>query len=1724
MGLDINLNTSKIDISEEDGLNVDLYNDNIDISDDEADDIIIEITGLKSINKFIGLEDTPLYYDNGKFFKVEDNKIVYADIQWKDISGDISESPEIVAVISDLVNEVASDIIDERINLHNLNEEAHPYIQNIIKQNYDTLDAKIDNTKEELSEALNTEIINRETADNELSENIQQETLARIEADTTLQNNINSVASDLSDEISARESADTTLSNSISDLSDGLIQEITDRQTADTGLQSQITSNYNTLDSKIDSVESSLNDLSDTVDANDTAINNKVDNINNTLTNSISTLSDTVSNNYTTLDNKIDSVEGALANSITALDNKYDSITSGLGDEIDSVEGALNTHISNTSNPHNVTKAQVGLGNVDNTSDLNKPISTATQSALDGKVPNTRTINNKALSSDITLTYTDVNALPDTTTINDLTTATQQNALNSGINSTLTQQITTNQNNISNLTSTVSSNYTTLDNRITSEVNTLNSSISDEETARINADNGLQSQIDAITSASDVTDIVGTYAELQAYDTTSLPDKSIIKVLQDESRNGETTYYRWVITNGTGAWILIGEEGPYYTKSEADGRFVTQTTTINNKALSSNITLTASDVGALPDSTVIGNGTLTIQKNSTTIDTFDANATSNKTININVPTDTSDLSNNAGFISGITSSDVTNALGYTPENINNKVTSLSSSNTDTQYPSAKLVYNELNDKQETLVSGTNIKTVNNESLLGSGNITIDSLPSQSGQSGKFLTTNGTTASWSTISMPTNYVTTDTVQNITGEKTFVGDKRIKFKQATTADKLGFTLYNTSNTELAAFEFRPSTIGSSALFNLNLLKASTNYVGFRYHGTNAINVACPKVATAGNYYIPINFTNGTNTVTSNNVGTVNISTLLPDVSNYVTNSSLATILSDYVLSSDLSTTLANYVTSANLTTILGDYATQQWVNNQGFALSSNLATVATSGSYNDLADKPYIPSGVVVDQTFDGTSQNAQSGVAIAGELNNYVKSSAEDAEQGITSSIGYLEGYAPVLQMTQGNYRFIVGCAEGATLATIDNTTGNQVILATTPDRVVMLHNNQQASLTLSSNNNLMVNGSEVALQSDIPDISTKQDTLVSGTNIKTINNNSLLGSGNITIDSLPSQSGQNGKFLTTNGTTASWSTISIPTVDQTFDGTSQNAQSGVAISNAKFIRNTATGSSSITILGTATSGIGATNIGYDAEASIDFATALGYDAKASNLHSVALGTGANASGYVSIALGHHAIASESSAIQIGYGTNSTAKTLNIGFYENNTNWQLLDGTTGLIPDARISTNIARVSQIPDVLTDDTTVNKNSDDELQTIGVIDDNVQNAYNFTVVGSPKITDDGIASGFSNNNYLKRVKTLDFNKPFIINAEFVTGKPDNMEQCLFHFKNLNSFTFRIHSDNKFILYYPTSTGQQFRFGSVALSNTKYFLEIEYDLTKLTAKLGLSKDNMQTFAEITNADFSLTQSDSLLLGITLSSNRYWKGSIDLKQFSITVDGVEVYKAWQPPAIKYWTGTKAEYDAISSYDTTTLYNIEGVGLYKGTTLISNDGANKDLSNLSTTGQAVIDGKASTDLSNLSTTGQAVIDGKADTDLSNLSSTGQAVIDAKVNNDDYYYKSGDTDSYFWFGGGYISASATEIAFTLPTPKSMANITTVTCTALTTAFRKSNGGYMPSSGGNVWNAKANATVTISKQTEKTLYVSVKYNNWGGTNNTPVGVWASISLSFT
>ncbi len=74
-------------------------------------------------------------------------------------------------------------------------------------------------------------------------------------------------------------------------------------------------------------------------------------------------------------------------------------------------------------------KADVGLSNVDNTSDVNKPVSTLTQTALNAKqdalgftpVPTTRTVAGKALSTNITIDDADINT-SDVTTNNASTT------------------------------------------------------------------------------------------------------------------------------------------------------------------------------------------------------------------------------------------------------------------------------------------------------------------------------------------------------------------------------------------------------------------------------------------------------------------------------------------------------------------------------------------------------------------------------------------------------------------------------------------------------------------------------------------------------------------------------------------------------------------------------------------------------------------------------------------------------------------------------------------------------------------------------------------------------------------------------------------------------------------------------------------------------------------------------------------------------------------------------------------------------------------------------------------------------------------------------------------------------------------------------------------------------------------------------------------------------
>lgn len=65
------------------------------------------------------------------------------------------------------------------------------------------------------------------------------------------------------------------------------------------------------------------------------------------------------------------------------------SASGGVSSEDSVARDTINNHKLDKNNPHNVTAEQIGLGNVDNTSDLDKPISTAVQQAIDNKADKT---------------------------------------------------------------------------------------------------------------------------------------------------------------------------------------------------------------------------------------------------------------------------------------------------------------------------------------------------------------------------------------------------------------------------------------------------------------------------------------------------------------------------------------------------------------------------------------------------------------------------------------------------------------------------------------------------------------------------------------------------------------------------------------------------------------------------------------------------------------------------------------------------------------------------------------------------------------------------------------------------------------------------------------------------------------------------------------------------------------------------------------------------------------------------------------------------------------------------------------------------------------------------------------------------------------------------------------------------------------------------------------
>ena len=323
------------------------------------------------------------------------------------------------------------------------------------------------------------------------------------------------------------------------------------------------------------------------------------------------------------------------------------------------------------------------------------------------------------------------------------------------------------------------------------------------------------------------------------------------------------------------------------------------------------------------------------------------------------------------------------------------------------------------------------------------------------------------------------------------------------------------------------------------------------------------------------------------------------------NWVENKGYITeIPAEYVTDSEL--TAKGYQTAADVETAISakGYITSSALT--PYVLSSSLATVATSGSYTDLSDKPTIPT---ITDTYSMTSHDGMSGIAVASAISRAISSVYKPAGSSsfanlpplaasiegyvfnitddFTTTSDFVEGagnYYPagtniVCISTQAGYKWdvlsgIVDLSGYQTLIDSSHKLNSDLIddtnatnkFVTTSDKTNW-NAKQDAISDLSTIRAGALAGATAVQSSDLATVATsgsyndlsdkptiptvptnvsdftndagyitssalsgyatesyvtsavsgKQDTLISGTNIKTINNQSLLGSGNIDI-------------------------------------------------------------------------------------------------------------------------------------------------------------------------------------------------------------------------------------------------------------------------------------------------------------------------------------------------------------------------------------------------------------------------------------------------------------------------------------------------------------------------------------------------------------------------------------------------------------------------------
>lgn len=756
-------------------------------------------------------------------------------------------------------------------------------------------------------------------------------------------------------------------------------------------------------------------------------------------------------NSTNPVQNKI--IKGYVDSKVSALDTKTSNADSNLSSRIDALatrvttnEGSIASNTSNiASNTSDITSIEGDITTINskiNTTNSKVATNTSDISTLKSNVTslsNTKadknkvnTINNQSMLAGINMVIPIITV--DTTLDADSTNAIQNAAVTTRFNATsesisnLQIKADNNETNISNLTNSKQdklvsgTNIKTINNvsllgsgNISIPVITVDSAISSTSTNAVQnkvINTALDTKQDKLTASTSLFSFKDSNTTTAIKYGSTLVSSSLITSTQ---------------TEGTGLDVSFGNITSDSTKAVMGKTIYTELSKKQDKLVS------GTSIKTINNTSILGSG------------------------NISIPIITVDSAITSGSTNAVQSGAVYTANQNLANTVNTYHTELNDKITD--------LYDKLNTKQATLVSGTNIKTINGTSILGSGNITIE------GGSGTLITVDDTLSDTSE-----NPVQNKIIYNALLKKQDVIDfSNSDVYSSTQPNGVGIHL-KTSGVTAGTYGPSANTTGSSVTIPKITVDSKGRITSAENTTFSNINAATATKATK----------DGNGNVITSTYRTISDSYSISDTKKlFDGNAAFGTAIP---ANADLNT--ANYITIGNYYVPYNDNVTtlSNCPTNKAFTMR-----VKSCREYYELTE-----SDLFLNREIDD----------IYGR--KYV--------QEVNSTAG---------QFTYGSWKKLVDSSD--TLFKLKDSTnstsyplvlGNEILLA----KNLVASTQGSGSIGLSINFGSVASGNTYAVSGGsvytaINDaVSTKQDKLTSSTVLATINGNSLTYGGSLTID------------------------------------------------------------------------------------------------------------------------------------------------------------------------------------------------------------------------------------------------------------------------------------------------------------------------------------------------------------------------------------------------------------------------------------------------------------------------------------------------------------------------------------------------------------------------------------------------------------------------------